>query len=205
MIATSKPARPAVFLDRDGTLIEFVDYLADPALVRLVDGAGEVLRRINAAGFACVLVTNQAGVGRGFFPESAVHAVHDALANLLAAEDVTLDGIYYCPAAPAPAGVDDHPDRKPNPGMLLRAARDLNLDLAASWMVGDAVTDVHAGLNAGCRGNILLQSGKFNHDLISEFDGDPRCHLVADFRAAAELILARCACGTTMEAGRNGC
>jgi D-glycero-D-manno-heptose 1,7-bisphosphate phosphatase len=197
--------RPAVFLDRDGTVIEFVDYLCDPAQVRLVAGAGEALRKLHAAGFACVLVTNQSGVGRGMFPESAVHAVHDELARQLAAEGVALDAVYYCLAAPAPTGLDDHPDRKPNPGMLMRAAADLNLDLPASWMVGDGQVDLQAGRNAGCRGSILVRSGKHAHDLLLESDSDPRHETVPDLLAAAELILARSERNATHEVGTNVC
>lgn len=182
--------RPAVFLDRDGTIIEDVPYLADPAGVRLLPGAAEGLRRLRGAGFACVVVTNQSGVGRGYFPESALPAVHDELSRRLAAEGVALDGIYYCTAAPTcddPTAVD-HPDRKPGPGMLVRAARDLGLDLAASWMVGDKVADVLAGHNARCRGSVLVLTGQGARDAR---DYPSLVGLTApDLLAAAELILA---------------
>ena len=197
----ARPQRPAVFLDRDGTVVEFVDYLCDPAQVRLIPRAGEALRRLREAGYACVLVTNQSGVGRGWFPESAVDSVHDELAGRLAAVGAALDAVYYCPAAPPPTGPRDDPDRKPNPGMLLRAANDLNLDLRASWMIGDSLSDVQAGLNAGCRGSILVQTGKF----APPSDGDPRWATVLDLLAAAELILDLGARGTTHELGTNGC
>jgi D-glycero-D-manno-heptose 1,7-bisphosphate phosphatase len=176
--------RPAVFLDRDGTIIEDVPYLSDPAHVRLLPGAAGALRRLREAGFACVVVTNQSGVGRGLFREDAVHEVHDAMARKLAAEGVTLDAVYCC--FEAPAGDDltavDHPDRKPGPGMLLRAARELGLDLAASWMVGDKLSDALAGVNAGCRGSVLVRTGK----PLPPDHGYPACD---DLAAAADLIL----------------
>lgn len=185
----STPARPAVFLDRDGTVIEDVPYLSDPAGVRLLPGAADALAQLKAAGFACVLVTNQSGVGRGYFPEEKVPPVHAELARRLADAGAGLDAVYYCPVAPATDDptVVDHDDRKPGPGMLLRAARELGLDLAASWMVGDRVSDVLAGVNAGCRGSVLLRPGP------AAAGGAPTAgvphHVAADLAAAADLIL----------------
>ena len=153
--------RPAVFLDRDGTLIEHVPYLSDPALVQLLPGAAEALRRFRRAGFACVLVTNQSAIGRGMLTEERLDEIHTEMNRQLAARGATIDAIYYCPDAPAgdDRTVVENPDRKPGPGMLLRAAADLKLDLGASWMVGDLISDVLAGQNAGCR-SILLESGQ---------------------------------------------
>ena len=152
--------RPAAFLDRDGTVIEHVHYLSDPALVRLLPGAAGALRRLRHAGFARVLVTNQSAIGRGMLTVDRLEEIHAELERQLAASGATLDGIYYCPDAPAgdDRTVVESPDRKPGPGMLLRAADDLGLDLGASWMVGDLISDVLAGLNAGCR-SILVRSG----------------------------------------------
>src|ERR1017187_6691872 len=114
--------RPAVFFDRDGTLIEHVSYLSDPALVRLLPGATEALKRLRRAGFAVVLVTNQSGIGRGMLTEDRLDQIHTELNRQLTAGGATIDGIYYCPAVPA--GDDrtmvEHPDRKPGPGMLRR-------------------------------------------------------------------------------------
>ena len=153
--------RPAVFLDRDGTLIEHVHYLSDPALVRLLPGAAEALKRLRRAGFARVLVTNQSAIGRGMLTEERLDQIHTEMNRQLAACGATIDAIYYCPDAPAgdDRTVVENPDRKPGPGMLLRAAADLKLDLGASWMVGDLISDVLAGLNAGCR-SILVESGQ---------------------------------------------
>jgi D-glycero-D-manno-heptose 1,7-bisphosphate phosphatase len=179
--------RPAVFLDRDGTVIELVDYLSDPDQVRLIPGAAGALKRLRAAGFTCVVVSNQSGVGRGMFAEEAVHAVHAAMARRLAAEGAAVDAVEFCPAAPPAPGETEHPDRKPNPGMLLRAARRLNLDLGASWMVGDSVVDVRAGAAAGCRGCVLVRTGKDLPDPAS--DPGLAYETAADLPAAADLIL----------------
>jgi D-glycero-D-manno-heptose 1,7-bisphosphate phosphatase len=168
--------RPAVFLDRDGTVLELVDYLDDPALVRLIPGAAEAVRRLRESGFACVVVSNQSGVGRGMFGIEAVHAVHDEMARLLALEGAALDAVYFCPALPG-----DDPERKPNPGMLLRAAREHALDVAASWMVGDHPDDLLAGRRAGCRGSILVRTGK---PVAAGIDA------AADLAEAADRILA---------------
>lgn len=153
--------RPAVFVDKDGTLVENVPYNADPALIRLLPGAGGALRGLQEAGYRVVVVTNQSGVALGYFPERAVPGIRRRVAELLAAYGVVLDGFYYCP---------HHPEaklagyrlaclcRKPAPGMLRRAAGELGIDLAGSWMVGDILDDVEAGRRAGCRA-VLLDGG----------------------------------------------
>ncbi len=153
--------RAAVFLDRDGTIIEQVHHLVDPLKVRLLPGAGEAIRRLRALDYACVVVTNQSVIGRGMLDETGLLAVHAELDRQLAAEGTAVDAYYFCPEQPRqddPA-VIEHPDRKPGPGMLQRASRELQLDLARSWMIGDAVSDVLAGRNAGCRGSILVRTG----------------------------------------------
>ncbi|MFY1638119.1 D-glycero-alpha-D-manno-heptose-1,7-bisphosphate 7-phosphatase [Solwaraspora sp. WMMB335] len=148
----------AVFLDRDGTLIEEVHYLGDPQQVRLLPGAAQLLRGVRDAGYRTVLVTNQSAIGRGLITPAQYHSVNARMRQLLAAEGAALDAAYHCPVVPRSADrtVVDHPDRKPGAGMLLRAAHDLDLDLAASWMVGDRVSDVLAGLHAGCRGVVMV-------------------------------------------------
>jgi D-glycero-D-manno-heptose 1,7-bisphosphate phosphatase len=180
--------RPAVFFDRDGTLIEHVSYLSDPALVRLLPGAIDTLKRLRRAGFAVVLVTNQSALGRGMLTEDRLGQIHAELNRQLAAGGAKIDGIYYCPAVPA--GDDrtmvEHPDRKPGPGMLHRAATDLKLDLAASWMVGDLISDVLAGLNAGCR-SILIESGQTPSGDAKAVEG--RALLLPDLTAATNAIL----------------
>jgi D-glycero-D-manno-heptose 1,7-bisphosphate phosphatase len=184
--------RPAVFLDRDGTLIEDLDYLADPDAIRFIPGAVEALRRLRRNGFACVIVTNQSGIGRGMITPDQLERVHARLNRLLEEQGAPLDGTYYCPEAPrgGPEGVVEHEDRKPGPGMLIRAALELDLDLGSSWMVGDKLSDVLAGFNAGCLGSIRVRTGKGR---ASEPDSArtlrPEFPIVDDLAAAAALIL----------------
>ncbi len=169
------PLRPALFLDRDGTLNVEVDYLHRPEDAHLTPGAGAALARVNAFGIPVVVVTNQAGIGRGRYGWAEYEAVQARLRELLAEEGAHVDAAYACPYHEA--GVDDyrvadHPDRKPNPGMLLRAAQDLGLDLTKSWMVGDKDVDLQAGRAVGCRVALVLTGyGKaFEHmaaDLVA--------------------------------------
>ena len=189
---SSTPARrrPAVFLDRDGTVIENVPYLADPSRVRPFPDAAEALGRLREAGFALVIVTNQSAVGRGRVTLDQLAAVNAEMSRQFAAEGVALDGIYFCPAVPG--GTDktaiEHPDRKPGPGMLLRAADELGLDLASSWMIGDMISDILAGVNAGCRGTVLVETG---HGLADhEVDVVDGLRVAPDLTTAAEMILA---------------
>jgi len=181
--------RPAVFLDRDDTLIANVPYLADPALIRVLPGAAEAVASLNRAGFAVVLATNQSGIGRGLVTEDRLREIHDELRRLLAERGAVLDAIHHAPHVPLGddrAAVEFH-DRKPGPGMLLRAASEMGLDLASSWMVGDLISDVLAGLNAGCR-SILVGSNATLDELPSPVEPG-RALVAADLAAAAALIL----------------
>jgi len=137
----------ALFVDRDGTLIEDVGYPKDPADVVLVPGAAAVLRDARRRGYLLVIVTNQSGVARGMFDESVARRVQARVEELFAAEGVRFDGVYFCLHGPH----DGCACRKPAPGMLLAAARDLGIDLGASLMVGDKASDVEAGRAAGAR------------------------------------------------------
>ncbi len=181
--------QPVVFLDRDNTLIANDGDLGDPARVTLLDGVPEGLRRLRDAGYRLVVVTNQGGVARGRYEEDDVDRVHREIAGLvdLAADRRGLiDRFYYCPFHPE-AVVDDyrreHPWRKPQPGMLLQASRDLGIDLRGSWLIGDQPRDVQAGTGAGCR-TILLGPGR-------ELDQDVVPTAIAeDFTEAVDVILA---------------
>lgn len=180
--------KPAVFLDRDGTIIEQVHYLADPSDVRLIPGSAVGIRRLQEAGYACVMITNQSAIGRGMLSLEGYEAVHAELIRQLQAENVRLDGTYMCPIAPSS---DDrtrveHGDRKPGPGMLERAARELELDLAQSWVVGDMISDALAGRNAGCRASILVRTG---YGAGQPLDAESIDHVVDDLHAAAEFII----------------
>lgn len=175
--------KPALFLDRDGTVIREVHYIADPAKVELLPGAADAIARMQRAGHACVLVSNQAGVGRGLISPQACDDVQAEVERQLRQAGVTLDGWYFCPAAPTTQDrtAIDHPDRKPAPGMLLRAARDLGLDISRSWMVGDMISDILAGRNAGCAGSFLVRTG---HGKRSEPEAGPCADQVFDDLAA---------------------
>jgi histidinol-phosphate phosphatase family protein len=179
----------AVFLDKDGTLVDDVPYNVDPAQVRLMPGAGAGLRRLHAAGYRLVVVSNQSGVARGLFPESALAGVEHRLRELLQEEGVPLDGFYWCPHHPEGTVAEYAVAcdcRKPAPGLLLRAAREQGIDLARSWFVGDILHDVEAGRAAGCT-TVLLDNG---HETEWVLTPQRQPHYTApDLVAAAALIL----------------
>lgn len=164
MTGEASPRR-AVFWDRDGTLMREVDYCGHPSRVEAIPGAGEALRELSACGWLQVVITNQSGIGRGYFSEEDFHAVNAELARQIG---VTPDAIYFCPDAP-PAPSDR---RKPSPAMVLEACRDLGIDPALSWFVGDKDVDIACGQAAGCRTILVLtgygceQSPKCNPDFI---------------------------------------
>ena len=154
-------SRPAIFMDRDGTLSHEIGYVNHASRFRLYPWAVDAVRLVNQAGWASVLVTNQAGVARGYFPESVIHEVHARVQAALGAGDARLDGLYVCmhhPSAGEPPYRQDCECRKPRPGMLLQAQRELDLDLARSWVVGDRHGDLQVAWNAGARG-ALVKSG----------------------------------------------
>ena len=145
---------PAVFLDKDGTLIEDVPYNVDPALVRVMPGAREGLRLLHDAGFRLVVITNQSGVARGYFGEDQIAALGLHLTSVLDEWGVPLAGFYFCPHLPdgsVAAFAVACECRKPEPGLIVRAARMHGIDLPRSWFVGDIASDVEAGRRAGCR------------------------------------------------------
>lgn len=181
-------ARPAIFLDRDGTIIEDRNYLSDPADVVLLPGADEALRSLVEAGFVLVLVSNQSGIARGLFDEDDLRDVHARLEELLEEQGVELEGAYYCPfldgpEAKVPAYRKDSELRKPKPGMILQAAEELDIELSESWMIGDKLSDAQAGAAAGCW-TILLTPHP------DDIDNEEVDRAACDLRAAAEIILA---------------
>jgi D-glycero-D-manno-heptose 1,7-bisphosphate phosphatase len=151
--------RPAVFLDRDGTLTEEVGYVNHPSRLRLLPRSAEAIRRLNAAGVPAVVVTNQAGIARGYFDEPMLHAVNAELRAQLAREGAYLDGLYFCAHHPT-----EGPEplrlrcecRKPKPGMLLQAAAELDIDLTRSVMVGDKASDLEVAPAVKARGVLVL-------------------------------------------------
>jgi D-glycero-D-manno-heptose 1,7-bisphosphate phosphatase len=159
--------RPALFLDRDGVINEDVGYLHHTEGVRLVSGAAEAIAGANRLGFPVVVVTNQGGVGLGYFGWAEFAAVQDRLLELLAAKGAHVDGVFaspYHPRATGPYAHPSHPSRKPNPGMLLAAADWLAIDLGRSWIVGDHARDIEAAKKAGLAGGMHVLSGHGGED-----------------------------------------
>jgi len=159
----------AVFLDRDGTIIELVHHLSDPADVTLIPGTAGAILRLKEAGLTPVIVTNQSVIGRGLLTEAGLADVHAEMNRQLG--EAAIEHIYHCPLAPTqkdPTVIED-PMRKPGPGMLQQAARDLDLDLATCWMVGDTVSDIEAGRNAGTR-TVLVRTG-YGADVPDDYNG----------------------------------
>jgi D-glycero-D-manno-heptose 1,7-bisphosphate phosphatase len=186
-VNAGSPPRPAVFLDRDGTINREVDFLSDPTELELLPGAAQAIARLNEAEWAVVVVTNQSGIARGFLDEERLAEIHGALETLLEMEGAKLDAIYFCPHHPT-VGEDpyrlDCSCRKPAPGMILRAAVELGLDLRASWIVGDSLRDLDAGAAAGVRG-ILVGTGK-KESLEEESEGRRGAR---DLNEAVEIVL----------------
>jgi len=147
-------SRKAVFVDRDCTIIEDTVFSVDPADLKPLPGTIEALQRLQRAGYLLVVVTNQSGVARGRFSEEQLQAFHDHMVDAFAGMGVRIAGVYYCPHFPGEKVAQYAREcdcRKPQPGMLLRAAREHHVDLAKSWMIGDRPADVGVGKAAGCR------------------------------------------------------
>lgn len=179
---------PCVFLDRDGTVIELVHHLTEPRDVKLLTGSGQAIRLLRKHGYRCVMVTNQSVIGRGMLDVRGLEKVHAELTRQLVLHRTELDGFYFCPYIPEtkdPRFIE-HPYRKPGPGMLQSAAKELNIDLAQSWMVGDSISDILAGRNAGCRGTILVRTGYGQYVDPTDEAID---YVVDDLLAAARQIL----------------
>lgn len=153
----SQPQK-AIFLDRDGTINKYVGFLRDIDSFELLPDAAEAIKRINESGYLCVVVTNQPVIARGEVTTDELELIHNKMETLLGQEGAYIDALYYCPHHPHKGFEGEIPElkfdcecRKPKPGMLVQAAKDFNIDLAASWMIGDGENDVKAGKNAGCR------------------------------------------------------
>lgn len=177
--------RKAVFLDRDGVIIEERQYIKDPEQVVLLPGAGSALNLLRKAGFLLVLVTNQSGVGRGYFTVDDVARCNARLQELLAGFGAALDRIYFAPEAP------DQPSRgrKPSPFFLFQARDELGIDLAQSYMIGDKLSDLECGWNAGVRKSILVRTG-YGARLEQESPEKlTRAVIVDNLAAAASWIL----------------
>ena len=169
-----KRKQKAVFLDRDGTINKYVGFLRNIDDMELLPGAAEAIRQINKSGYLAIVVTNQPVIARGEVTVPELQEIHNKLETLLGREGAYLDAIYYCPHHPDKGFEGEIPElkfdcdcRKPKPGLLLRAAKDYNIDLAASWMVGDRESDIKAGIAAGCKTALVENSGEFGQTVTA--------------------------------------
>jgi len=183
--------RPAVFLDRDGTINEEVSYITRPEQLKLLPGAAEGVRRMRAAGYRIVVVTNQPVIARGDCSTAELLSIHDHMEMELSREGAFLDGIYYCPHHPDKGFAGERAElkvececRKPSDGMIRRAARELNLDLTASWLIGDRTGDIQTAHNCGLR-SVLLRTGNGGRD--QRYAAAPD-YVFDDLLAAARLV-----------------
>lgn len=174
----------AIFLDRDGTINEYVGFLKSPDAFRLLDGVSEAIKKINSSGYLAIVITNQPVIARGEVTFAGLEEIHDKLETLLGREGAYLDAIYFCPHHPHKGYAGEIPElkfdcgcRKPKAGMIFKAAKDFNIDLSESWMIGDGENDVLCGINAGCKTAIIGEnhsatlSGKSLYDIINKILG----------------------------------
>jgi len=188
-------SRPAAFIDRDGTLTEEVGYVNHPKRLQLLPRSAEAIRHLNAAGIAAVVVTNQAGVARGYFSQDVLQATNAELVKQLKQAGASLDGLYVCPHHPTegqPPFRAQCECRKPKPGLVLRAATELGLDLAASTVIGDRASDLVAAQAVGARGVLVLTGyGLGEWEYRRETFPVMPDHVAADLFDAVEWILAQ--------------
>ncbi|HSS21163.1 MAG TPA: HAD family hydrolase [Pyrinomonadaceae bacterium] len=197
--------RRAVFIDRDGTLSEEVGYINHPSRFRLFPFAAQAINHLHENGWLAILITNQAGVARGYFSEDMIKTVHARMQQALENDGAKLDGIYYCahhPSVGEPPYRFDCDCRKPKPGLISQAARDLNVDLEKSWMIGDRYSDVELARNAQLKSMFVMSGygrGEWEHqkknwkehpDLVAE-----------DLLEAVQLIVAQALIATTSDGG----
>ncbi len=183
--------KQAVFLDRDGVIIEEVNYLSEPDQLRLIPGAAEAIMRLNESGLPVIVITNQAGVARGYYQEARIQVVHAALSQQLAQVGAHIDRYYYCPHHPTeglPPYRMECNCRKPKPGLLLQAAQDFDLDLKRCWVIGDNHSDIALTRSTGCR-TILVLTGhgaRVWREWREEFQPG---HVASDLSAAVVWLL----------------
>jgi D-glycero-D-manno-heptose 1,7-bisphosphate phosphatase len=181
--------KSAVFLDRDGTINEEVGYLDRPEKLKIIPGAFEAIRRLNQIGLKVIVVTNQSGIARGFFDEAFVLSLHEQMRTIFLENGAVIDGFYYCPHHPT-AGIAPYQKvcacRKPEPGLLMIAAKERDVDLETSYMIGDLFTDVEAGQRAGAKG-ILVRTGYGQQAVSDTITPD---YVADDILEAVDWILA---------------
>jgi D-glycero-D-manno-heptose 1,7-bisphosphate phosphatase len=186
--------KPAVFLDRDGTINEQMGYINHIDRFHLLDGVTDAIRRLNIAGIPVVVVTNQSGLARGYFPESLLDEVHRKMELLLALDNAHVDGIYVCPHYPEAKEAKFRVDcdcRKPKNGLFVRAARELELDLARSYVVGDRWSDLKAAASFGARGILVLTGyGRGDYAYIGPQQQIQPHYVAENLQEAVDWILA---------------
>ena len=166
----------AIFLDRDDTLIEDPGYINKPNQVKLLDGVPEALIELRAMGYMLIVVSNQSAVARGMVSEKTLSEIHDRLSQLLNEKGAYLDRIYYCPYHPdgvVPKYCKESDWRKPNPGMMLAAADEMDIDLTESWCIGNSDSDIEAGLRAGCKTILISRLSQYKSTYAGPFDPKP--------------------------------
>lgn len=179
----------AVFIDKDGTLIEDIPYNVDPSKIRLYPEVGEALNFMARHGFELIVVSNQSGVAKGYFKEIALQDVESTLRSMFAEQGIRLAGFYYCPHDPegeVEAYSIECGCRKPNPGLIFKAAGELDIKLHESWMIGDILNDVEAGNRAGCR--TILVNRRHETEWFMNERRKPDC-IVENMLEAAELVV----------------
>ena len=175
----------AFFIDRDGVIVVETDYLGHPDDVEIIQGTADALKAIKAGGYLAIIVSNQSGVARGYYNDDDVKAVNCRIAELLAEQGAAIDAFYHCPHHPEFSGECNC--RKPEPGMLLTAAEEHQVDLTQSYMIGDKLSDVEAGRRAGCVDSVLIRTG---HGIDEANSIDLTAVTVADdFATAVKLLL----------------
>lgn len=182
---------PAVFLDRDGTIIEDIGYIRQPDQIKFLPGSIEAIKQLHQAGYKVVVITNQAGVARGLMSENIIQTIDKLIHRAILNGGTHLDAIYYCPHHPEHGAYPYRQEcecRKPHPGLIKKAEKDLNLDLKRSFMVGDKGTDIQAGQRAGIK-TVFVLTGRGKKEL-EEIPVTPD-EIAADLLTAAKWILAQ--------------
>ncbi|MGK9367871.1 D-glycero-alpha-D-manno-heptose-1,7-bisphosphate 7-phosphatase [Melioribacter sp. Ez-97] len=181
--------RPALFLDRDGTINHDPGYIRDPEIVRLIDGVAENLKDLKEKfGFKLIIISNQAGVAKGLMTVEEVEAVNKRVKDLLEENGVAIDDIYYCPYHPDFDPPEKSKCRKPSPFMILQAAKDHDIDLSRSFMIGDRVSDIEAGINANVK-TILIANDIYDNEIENLInDGKKPNFVAADFYEINKFI-----------------
>ncbi len=175
-----KDRNKAIFLDRDGVINEEVSYLSNPDDFRFIEGSIKALKILKRLGYLLIVVTNQAGIARGYFTEEKLQEIHKKMITALEVNKVSLDDIYYCPHHPNFTGACEC--RKPQPGMIIKAVKKYEISLDQSYMVGDTLRDIETGYNAKCK-TVLLLTGYGREELkkLNEIKPDLICENLLDF------------------------